>query len=171
MPLHPHRIVGEEGGAGAATFEASDDARGARVEHGDAHIGGDALHRVPQLPIGDALAPQHQANLVGVAGVVEDQLRPKVSLPRLADTIPEPRERTEEGPGCWVLQDQAVVRRDAAEAGEYLREAFRVREGVSEGRPIRIAPIRASHEGEPTHLGGSRGRWNDSQPEQQRRPA
>jgi hypothetical protein len=152
VALHPHRVVGEEGRAEAPALEPGDDARGARVEHRDADIGRHALHRLPQLPVRQGLAPEHEARLVGVAGVVEDHLHSGSLSPCPFGTGPDEREGLQEGLPRRVLQGHAVVGRQAPEAGHHRGEALGVGDGIAQRHPLGGAAVAAGHEGQPARV-------------------
>ena len=134
MALGLARAVGEEGRALHAALEACQLARGAGVEDRDAHVRREPVERRPQLAVGQALAAKQEAALVGVAGVIEDQLDAQAGRARLLQQELEPLDGREEAGAIGVEHQETVGLGHPAELAQDAVHRFGVAVGVVQQR-------------------------------------
>ena len=99
VAAHVGGLVDEEGGPRAPAFQPGERARGAGVEDGDPHVGGNLVEPIPQRPVRVAIVADQQPLLVGVAGVIEEDFGPPGAAggaPRVHDVLVQQVERVEQ---------------------------------------------------------------------------
>ena len=149
---HVGGLVGEKRGPPLSALEAGDGARGAGVEHGDAHVGGHRVHLVAQRSVRVAVVPEEEPLLVGVTRVVEEELGPPGRL-RVRTVGPGSLPQGVEGPlqlaHRRLLEQEGVALLDAAELLEDRGESSRVGHRIPQRGAIPSALVGPGNEGVP----------------------
>ena len=160
MAAHVGRLVDEEGGPRASSFQPRERARGAGVEDRDPDVGRDLVEPIPQRPVRVAIVADQQSLLVGVAGVIEEDLGPPGAAggaARVHDVLVQQVERVEQLAQPRLLEDDLVRGADAPELHEHPRETLGVGDRVLQQRSIGAARVRADDQRKALHR-GRRGR-------------
>ena len=149
VAAHVGGLVDEERRPRPAALQARERAGRARVEDGDAHVGGNLIEPIAQRAVGVAIVAEQQSPLVGVAGVVDEHLRPSARgtsvAPRVRDARAQKVERVEELAELRLPQDDLVAPADAAELDEARARSARRRRrrtaAAAVRRPPKFAPM------------------------------
>ena len=153
VAAHVGRRVHQERRPLHAALAARERARRARIEDHDAQLGGRLLDARAQLVVADAIAADQQPVLVGVAGVIDQQLAADAGRGAGAQPLLDVRERRVEGGAVGGRHEHDVLGRDAAHRLQHAAHRARVGGRVAQlgARRAAVVDARQQHEAAQAH--------------------